>query len=76
MSATKMRGWCVVWRTGNSEIFKWHRSEEMTREAADGSCSAFGRDGVCAMVVNYRQSVAIGLPTTWGEGASCHQFFF
>lgn len=57
--------WCVVYRTGGTENFEWHRTLAMSREAADGSKEAIERGGRRAMVFRYSQSVKIGLPTTY-----------
>ena len=61
--------WCVIWRTGNTESFEWHRSDPMSREAADSAREAFLRDGYRAMTERHGRSVAIGLPSTWAATA-------
>lgn len=61
--------WCVVWRTGTTDSFRWHRSDPMSQVAADSSRDAFQRDGRRAMTARYSQSVTIGLPSTWAATA-------
>lgn len=56
---------CVVYRTGGTANFRWHRTIAMTaREAADALASVTS-GGFAAHVERYFASVAIGLPTTF-----------
>lgn len=57
--------YCVVYRTGGTANFKWHRSLAMTREEADSSKKELERMGYRAMVVSHLLSISIGLPDTF-----------
>ena len=57
--------WCIVYRTGGTENFTWHRSLAMSQEAAQSAKEACQRGGRMAYVVRYSQSVNIGLPSTY-----------
>lgn len=56
---------CVVYRRGGSANFTWHRSVAMSKPEAVQTCADTARMGYKAMVVNYAQSLAIGLPDTY-----------
>ena len=58
--------WCVVYRMGGTDNFTWHRSVAMPKEQAVDVCALTKRGGRAAMVVTYAQSMAIGLPETYG----------
>ena len=57
--------YCVVYRTGGTANFQWHRTIAMSKEAAQ-ECAVDNRKmGYPSMVVNYQQSLTIGLPETY-----------
>lgn len=61
-----MKTWVVVYRTGGTVNFQWHRSSGyVTREEADASCAEVQRMGYRAMVADYDLSMSIGLPETF-----------
>jgi hypothetical protein len=53
---------CVVYRTGGTDNFKWHRTVAATKNGAMEMKSNVERMGYFAMITNYNQSLAIGLP--------------
>lgn len=57
--------WCVVYRMGGTANFTWHRSVAMPAAQAAELRGEVQRMGRKAMVVNYAQSMAIGLPETY-----------
>lgn len=59
---------CVVYRTGGRENFRWHRSERCSEGDAIRKAEDLRRMGYPAHVVNYTQSVSIGLPETFEPG--------
>lgn len=56
---------CVIYRTGGTANFKWHRTIAMSLEAAINACNDTLRMGYEAQVESYPASVAVGLPTTF-----------
>lgn len=56
---------CVVYRRGGTDNFTWHRSDAMPAAQAAELRGEVARMGYKAMVVNYVQSMAIGLPETY-----------
>lgn len=56
---------CVVYRMGGTDNFRWQRSLAMSRSEAEQARAEIERGGRKAMVVNYAQSMAIGLPDTY-----------
>lgn len=62
---TETNSHCVVYRTGGTENFKWNRSLAMSRDEADNRQGELKRMGYRAMVVNYKDSLSIGLPETF-----------
>lgn len=56
---------CIVYRRGGSENFTWHRSIAMTRSEAIDAQAATEKMGYRCYIVNYNQSLAIGLPETY-----------
>lgn len=56
---------CVVYRKGGRENFTWHRSEPMSKSAANEVVVGTRRMGYHAMVVDYERSLSIGLPETY-----------
>ena len=64
--ADYMRTYCVVYRTGGTDNFKWHRSLAWTNEAdARAACYSTVKAGFKAHVEHYERSIAIGLPDTY-----------
>jgi len=57
--------YCVVYRTGGTDNFRWHRTLAMTLAEAQQAREEVERGGRKAMVVNYAQSMTIGLPDTY-----------
>jgi hypothetical protein len=64
-STTARELFCVVYRRGGSANFTWHRTLAMPKSEAQQACADTARMGYKAMVVNYAQSLAIGLPETY-----------
>ena len=56
---------CVVYRTGGTVNFQWHRSLAMSRSEAEASAEAQRRMGREARTEDYQRSLAIGLPETF-----------
>jgi hypothetical protein len=56
---------CVVYRTGGSERFQWHRSEPGTKSETVKRLGTVRGQGYKAHLDNYDSSVAIGLPETY-----------
>ena len=63
--SSKPNSHCVVYRTGGTENFGWHRSLAMSREEAQKARDVSERMGYAAHVENYERSLAIGLPETY-----------
>lgn len=62
----KKQYWCVVYRTGGLANFKWHRTLAVwERSEAEQLKADVQRGGRLAYVVDYDQSVRIGLPETY-----------
>lgn len=59
------RHFCVVYRTGGAERFEWRRTLAMSRDDARVARDKTERMGYKALLVDYRQSLAIGLPETY-----------
>ncbi len=57
--------YCVVYRTGGTDNFKWHRSSEMSKEVAIKTREELLRGGRPAYAVIYDQSNLLGLPETY-----------
>ena len=57
---------CVVYRVGGTENFQWRRSLAMSRAEAEKAREETARMGYKTLLVNYHQSVTIGLPETYG----------
>ena len=67
--ATPMKTYCIIWRSGGTENFTWHRSLGMTRRDADTALAAERLAGrLSSMVVAYELSLAVGLPETFEAG--------
>ena len=58
---------CVIYRTGGTENFTWHRSVAMTSDEAIQVQRDLARMGYRAHIERYRRSLAVGLPETYGE---------
>lgn len=56
---------CVVYRTGGTDNFAWHRTSAMTEKEANACRPEVERMGYKAMVVRYSTSLSIGLPETY-----------
>lgn len=56
---------CVVYRTGGTDNFKWHRSLAMSMEQAQKATEDTRRMGYAAILTPYVESVATGLPQTY-----------
>lgn len=63
--AKKSIRYCVVYRTGGTENFKWHRSTSCDRLEAECIRISVETGGCKALLVEYDKSVAIGLPETY-----------
>jgi hypothetical protein len=57
--------YCVVYRTGGTCNFKWHRIEGMTQEEARKAQEEIQRGGRVCHVETSQRSMAIGLPETY-----------
>ncbi len=57
--------YCVVYRTGGTERFQWHRTVADSRENTDRLLAEVRQAGYHAFMTDYSQSVAIGLPETF-----------
>lgn len=64
-TAQAKHDWCVVFRTGGTENFEWHRSLAMSEAEAVSALERERVAGRLAYKVRYSQSVNIGLPTTF-----------
>jgi hypothetical protein len=56
---------CVVYRVGGIERFEWRRTLAMFEQDAEVCKVQVTRQGYKAYVVDYFQSLAIGVPDTW-----------
>lgn len=65
MSVSMEDLYCVVYRTGGTDNFKWHRSESSHHAGAVLMYHNCKKMGYKAHVVKYWQSLAIGLPDTY-----------
>jgi hypothetical protein len=54
--------YCVVYRTGGTDNFQWHRSSAMLKAEAERSKRETERKGYKALVERYDRSINIGLP--------------
>lgn len=57
--------YCVVYRMGGTANFKWVRTLAMSKDEAERVKLETMRMGYRAMVANYAQSMAVGLPETY-----------
>ena len=58
---------CVVYRTGGTKNFTWHRSIAMTSDEAIQVQRDMARMGYRSHIEHYARSVAIGLPETYED---------
>ncbi len=57
---------CIVYRHGNRENFKWHRSFPNIKEECLDIVNSMNKEFYnLAYCVNYKQSLNIGLPETY-----------
>jgi len=56
---------CVVYRTGGTSNFEWHRTIAMSRSEARQAVIDIKRGGRIAYCYNHSMSVSIGLPETY-----------
>lgn len=56
---------CLVYRTGGTENFKWHRTLAMTPEEAFENLDSLHRAGYVGHIENFFASISIGLPETF-----------
>lgn len=56
---------CVVYRTGGTERYQWHRSLAMSKEQAQRAVEETRKMGYAALLVPYASSVSVGLPATF-----------
>ncbi len=63
------QNFCVIYRTGGTDNYQWHRSLAMTREEANKACQDTQQMGYHAFVGNYDLSVNIGLPEGYSYGS-------
>lgn len=62
-----MKRYCVVYRTGGTDNFQWHRSASFTKAEAEAAYDAVKRFGRKCHIADYDLSMAIGLPDTFGN---------
>ncbi len=60
-----MTQYCVVYRTGGTENFRWNRTLPQSREDCYQTAENVKRQGYKAHVELYERSLAIGLPETF-----------
>lgn len=65
MNTTSENSHCVIYRTGGTHNFQWHRSAAMSKAEAQKAQEATVRMGYPAHVESYPRSLAIGLPKTF-----------
>lgn len=59
------RLFCVVFRSGGPAACRWDRTLAMSRMSASARCAEVERGGRKALVVDYEQSLRLGLPQGW-----------
>lgn len=57
--------YCAVYRNGGRDNFVWHRTFAMSHADAMKSVEEIEKVGRAAYLVDYNQSVALGLPETY-----------
>lgn len=53
---------CVIWRSGGTENFQWHRSLSLTKDDAIITSICVRRMGYLCFVEDYDYSISVGLP--------------
>ena len=67
----------VIYRTGGTDNFQWHRTmAHATRALAEQSAQEVRQMGYAAHVENYALSMSIGLPETADPNSSWLDAFF
>jgi len=59
------RNYCVVYRIGGTHRFEWKRTLPKSQPEAAKDLADIERMGYKAMLVDYDQSMTIGLPETY-----------
>jgi hypothetical protein len=59
---------CVIYRTGGTRNFKWHRSLAMPRQEAEAAAESVRRMGYVAHIEHFNLSISVGLPETYEVG--------
>lgn len=66
-----MKTFCVIYRTGGTANFKWHRSMAVgSMEAAAAILAEVQKGGRTAFVADHAKSLAIRLPETYSAEQS------
>jgi len=60
--------YCVVYRTGGTENFKWNHSSAMTKDEVIESLESTRKMGYKCFIQDYSRILAIGLPETFDVG--------
>lgn len=61
-----MKTWCVVYRIGGTDNYKWQRSLAFTdRTEVEAHLDEVQRMGYTAHIADYSQSISLGLPETY-----------
>ena len=63
-----MNLFCVIYRTGGTRNFKWHRTLAMSRAQAELACEEARKMGYVAHIEHYNLSLSVGLPETYEAG--------
>lgn len=63
----EIQTFCVVWRSGGTLNFKWNRTCPYGRDKAEELLADTKRMGYKCLLVDYQQSLVLGLPETYGE---------
>ena len=66
--ATNQQLRCVVYRTGGTDNFTWHRSVAMTPDEAIQVQRDMELMGYRSHIEHYQRSLAVGLPDTYEMG--------
>lgn len=56
---------CIVYRTGGTSNFKWHRTLAMTPDEAEQCFESVSHQGYACHIENFFSSIAVGLPETF-----------
>lgn len=57
--------YCIVYRTGGTDNFRWHRTLAMPYEEAKAALKSTARMGYRCHMAIFSYSIAIGLPETY-----------